>query len=198
MKKNLSYLVVARLLSRLLFLFGLFGLVFLVVVIGDQGNIPVSIDVAFAVVLGLFVGSFLTGFIPGYVLTARFYTLSDNGDSTLKNTGYDDRSNAKEDSIIPKEILGRSWGALIFGQLWFSYHRLPQFLKRSQRPRYFYLPLYFFLHGRELAWQYNPYSSVDDFLTEQASWDRWSFVFSIVGLLSTAGFISMVFYLSAI
>lgn len=196
LKKNLFYLLGAKFISRLLFLGALFGIVLVLFVNNNRDSVLITPDLALGICLVLFAGSFFTSFIPWYALSARFHTIANTWDSVLKKTEYDTRSNAKEASIVPKEILGWSWGAYTFGELWRSYHRLPPFLKHNERPRGFYMPLYIFLHGREWAWRYNPYSSIDDFSAEQRSWDRWGIGLTILSALCVAGFSLIIYYLS--
>jgi hypothetical protein len=81
-----------------------------------------------------------------------------------------------KDSVVPPEVRGFNWGALVFGSIWnlsnLPMSRLRQIIQDEGLGYSGYLFFSFFLpsNGNELSWKYKRWASVEAFKRTQRRW----------------------------
>ncbi len=105
---------------------------------------------------------------------------------------HDPRSGQGDDSPLPPEIKGWSWGAAGLTWIWGIRFRVWLAFLTFAGPLAYIWWIVLGIKGRAWAWQHHRWSSVDQFYASQKTWDRWGVIAFIAGGLLVVGL--MIFY----
>lgn len=100
---------------------------------------------------------------------------------------FDARSGKGEQSVVPQEIKGWSWGAAFISLPWGLYHRVFWSLLVFVPFVNMIWWIVMGMMGNEWAWKAMPWKSVEEFHAYQKPWKVWGIFFFILGVLLFIG-----------
>jgi hypothetical protein len=98
---------------------------------------------------------------------------------------YDARSGNGEQSIIPVEIKGWSWGAAGLTWIWGISHGVWISLLAFIPILNIFMWIFLGVKGNEMAWKSQKWKSVEEFNSYQKKWRPWGIAFFIIGILAS-------------
>lgn len=108
----------------------------------------------------------------------------------------DPRSGRGENSPVPPEAKGWSWGAASLTWIWgLRFHVWMALVVFVPAVGSFWW-IVLGLKGREWAWQHNTWRSVDDYRAAIQPWDKWGGILFVASILLMVGFFWLGFWLA--
>lgn len=147
-----------------------------------EGQIS-AVRVAFNLMTGLLGFICLMALIIGIPLGIVLLIKKELDPSSL----FDERSGKGDQSDVPEQIKGWSWGAAGLGFIWGAYHNVWISLLAFIPLVNWFWWIVMGVNGNEWAWRKNRWESVEQFHATQAKWAVWGIAIFVLRILIIVG-----------